>query len=139
MERRNFIRLGVMGTAAGIIAPSGVLAGTKSSSAAGGVYYTKDAPGRWSKKVTGHLPHVEIDKSAGKIQVVTGHEMAGFEHYIVKHVLLDGDYNFMAENMFNPTKDKAPISTFDLNNYDGIVYALSMCNKHDVWLNMAEV
>jgi superoxide reductase len=41
--------------------------------------------------------------------------------------------------MFNPDKDKAAISTFTLENYSGAIYALSMCNKHDLWLNSATV
>ena len=84
MDRRGFIRLSALGAAAGIIAPAGVLA--SSSSMAGGVYYTKDAPGRWSKKVGGHLPTIEV--SGKKIQVTTSHEMKGYDHYIIKHVIL---------------------------------------------------
>jgi len=61
MDRRDFIRLSAYGTTAGIIAPTAVLAST--ASMAGGVYYTKDAPGRWSKKVAGHLPAIEVSGS----------------------------------------------------------------------------
>ncbi|WP_299018112.1 hypothetical protein [uncultured Photobacterium sp.] len=78
MDRRDFIRFSM----AGIVAPKLALAGVPDSPFAGSVFYTKDAPGRWSKKVGGHLPNLEIDKSAGLIQVVTGHEMQGFDHYI---------------------------------------------------------
>lgn len=139
MDRRDFIRLGLAGSAAGIIAPSSVLAGSMKQSLAGSVYYTKDAPGRWSKKVGGHLPNLEIDQSAAKLQITTGHEMKGFEHYIIKHILLDKDYQFINEHMFNPMIDKAPISQFDISGYSGMLYALSVCNKHDTWLNLIEV
>jgi len=45
MDRRNFIRFGVAATAGGLIVPSLSLAeGTMSG--AGGIYYTKDKPGR---------------------------------------------------------------------------------------------
>ena len=78
MNRRGFIRLSALGATAGIIAPTSLLA--SSSNMAGGVYYTKDAPGRWSKKVGGHLPTIEV--SGKKIQVTTSHGMTGYEHYI---------------------------------------------------------
>lgn len=142
MERRQFIRLGLSGLGAGIIAPQVTLAGVShATSMAGGVYYTKDAPGRWSKKISGHVPHIEVQKS-GKdalVEVITGHEMKGFEHYIVKHILLDKDFKFIKEHMFNPNKDLQALSKFVLNGYSGPVYALSVCNKHDTWLNMVEV
>ncbi|MCW8327644.1 class II SORL domain-containing protein [Photobacterium sp. SDRW27] len=139
MDRRDFIRFSIVGGVTGIVAPKLALAGVPDSPFAGSVFYTKDAPGRWSKKVGGHLPNLEIDKSAGLIQVVTGHEMRGFDHYIVKHVLLDRNYQLIDEKMFNPMTDKTPISTFKLNGYSGPLYALSVCNKHDTWLNLVEV
>ncbi len=43
MNRRSFVQLSLLGSAVGIITPKMVLAST--SSMAGGVYYTKDAPG----------------------------------------------------------------------------------------------
>ncbi|MEY3807822.1 MAG: hypothetical protein RI893_798 [Pseudomonadota bacterium] len=139
MERRNFIRLSVAGIGAGIIAPSIALAETSKSAA--DIYYTKEAPGRWSGKVATHLPTIAIEKASGKVtvKIVTAHEMKGYEHYIVKHVLLDQNYKFIDEHLFDPTKDTAAISTFTLHDYSGPIYALSLCNKHDLWLNGAEV
>lgn len=141
MERRDFIRLSAVGIGAGIAAPTVALADCGKQAAAGGVYYTKDAPGRWSGKVATHLPNIEIEKAGGKVvvKIVTAHEMKGYEHYIVKHVLLDQNYKFIDEYLFNPDKDKAAISTFTLHDYSGPIYALSMCNKHDLWLNGTEV
>lgn len=141
MNRRHFIRFGLAGIGGSLVIPQAVLAGSKSASLAGGLYFTKDAPGRWSKKVSGHLPHIAIQKNnaASIIEVSTAHEMKGYEHYIVKHILLDKHYNFLQEHMFNPNKDKTPISKFTLNNYSGTLYALSVCNKHDTWLNVAEI
>ena len=135
MDKRGFIRLMAIGAAAGIIAPTTVLA--SSSSMAGGVYYTKDAPGRWSKKVGSHLPIIEV--SGKKIQVTTSHGMEGYKHYISKHVVLNDKFEFITEQMFDPTKDKAPISSFSLGDYSGRIHVLSVCNKHDTWLNIAEV
>jgi superoxide reductase len=142
MERRDFIRWGMAGgLGATVFAPGLVLAKNVPSSPVSDIYYTKESPGRWKDKVAGHLPSIGIEKSGNKItiKVVTSHEMKGFEHYIVKHVLLDQNYKFIDEHMFNPDKDKSAISTFTLNNYSGALYALSMCNKHDLWLNSATV
>jgi superoxide reductase len=142
MERRDFISISMVGAGVSLAAPGIVLAGKAGKMAmAGGVFYTKDAPGRWSKKVAGHLPSIEVEKSSNKakIKVVTSHEMKGFEHYIVKHVLLDQDYNFMDERMFDPTTQKIASSIFEVSNYRGPIYALSLCNKHDLWLNAGEI
>jgi len=150
MNRRKFMRFAFGGAAAGVvagaIAPTRVLANTSSwasttSNMAGGVYYTKESPGRWAKKVGGHLPNIEVVKSDGDavVKIVTAHEMDPYAHYIVKHMVLDSDFNFIAEHMFDPTKDKAPISEISVGSYRGIVNVLSVCNKHDTWLNTAEV
>jgi superoxide reductase len=141
LERRDFIRLSAVGVGVGIVTPTSALADCGKQVAAGSIYYTKDAPGRWSDKVATHLPNIEIEKTAGKVvvKIVTAHEMKGYEHYIVKHVLLDQNYKFIDEYLFNPNKDKAAISMFTLHDYSGSIYALSLCNKHDLWLNGAEV
>ncbi|MDD5462085.1 MAG: desulfoferrodoxin family protein [Methylococcales bacterium] len=142
MERRDFIRLSMAGVGASVVTPAMVLA--KSSlqvKTASDIYYTQEAPGRWSGKVATHLPNIRIEKTGGKvtINITTAHEMRGYEHYIVKHVLLDQNYKFIDEHLFDPAKDKAAISTFTLKDYSGPLYALSMCNKHDLWLNGSEV
>ena len=139
MDRRSFIRLSALGATAGIIAPKAVLAST--SSMAGGVYFTKDAPGRWSNKVGGHLPNISMSKgsSGTNIEIITSHGMSGYEHYIIKHIVLNDQFKFIAERMFDPVKDKAPISQFDLGNYSGRIHVLSVCNKHDTWLNIADI
>ena len=142
MERRDFIRLSVAGAGASLIAPAMATAeASKPVPPAADLYYTKEAPGRWAGKVATHLPNIGISKTADSvtIKIVTPHEMKGYEHYIVKHVLLDKDYKFLNEHMFDPTKDSVPVSEFTLKNYTGAIFALSMCNKHDVWVNTAEV
>lgn len=140
MERRDFMRLSLAGIGTGITIPSLSLAAAAKPVGAD-VFYTKDAPGRWSGKVGTHLPNIGISKAGSKVtvEIVTAHEMKGYEHYIVKHVLLDKDYQFLNEHMFNPMEDKAATSTFSLDGYSGTLYALSMCNKHDLWLNSVEV
>jgi len=140
MDRRKFIRLGLIGGAGTLVAPDIILA-TTPDPMAGGVYHTGDAPGRWSKKVSSHLPNIEVEKLAdgAKIRVVTRHSMDDYDHYIIKHLVLDGNYRFIDEKLFTPGKDKEPVSEFVLEQYSGPVYVLSACNKHDTWLNMAVI
>ena len=142
MDRRSFIQLATVGGVAGVMSPQAVVASVNKPNMAGGLYYTKDAPGRWHKKIAGHLPRIsKQDKPEGKIRlrITTQHGMQAFDHYIVKHILLDKDFKFINENMFDPKKDKAAISDFYLSNYQGPVYVLSVCNKHDTWMNFLEV
>jgi len=150
MDRRKFMRFAfgsaAAGLTAGTLAPTLALASTSTSAAtaskmAGGVYYTRESPGRWAKKIDGHLPHVEVvQKDNGAVvKIVTAHGMDPYAHYIVKHMVLDSDFNFIAEHMFDPTIDKAPISEISVGTYRGIVNVLSVCNKHDTWLSTAEV
>ena len=141
MQRRSFIRIALAGAATGIIAPEIVLAspmGKKiSSNMAGGVFYTKDSPGRWAEKAGSHSPIIE--KVETGVRVVTGHPMKPNDHWIIKHVLLDSDFKFIAENIFDPNKDKAALSNFSLAGQKEVVYALSVCNLHDSWLTMLEI
>jgi superoxide reductase len=130
------------GTATGLILPEILLADSltqkiSSNNMAGGVFYTKDSPGRWLKKAGAHSPIIE--KTDSGVRVVTGHPMKPNDHWIVKHVLLDSDFNFISENIFDPSRDKAAISNFSLSNQTGVVYALSVCNLHDTWLNVLEI
>ena len=142
MDRRSFIRIGMAGAATGIIAPKIVLAGSmgnkiSNNSMAGGLYYTKESPGRWAKKAGSHSPILE--KTDSGVRVVTGHPMKANQHWIVKHILLDSDFKFITENIFDPNKHKAAISNFSLSGQSGAVYALSVCNLHDSWLTVLEV
>jgi len=108
---------------------------------AGGIFYTKGSPGRWSSKTASHLPQLSVitDNSGNKIlNVVTPHTMNGYQHYIVKHVVLDADFKFAGENIFDPMTQKAE-SQFNINQYKGVVYVLSVCNLHDTWLNAMRV
>jgi superoxide reductase len=140
MNRRDFMRLSLAGAGLMTLNATPLLAETKSAAqlvGAGGLFYTKENAGRWAGKVVTHLPTVEIEKST--VKVTTAHEMNGFEHYIVKHVLLDKNYQFLDEHVFNPTVDKTAVSTFTLPNYSGTLHVLSLCNKHDVWLTTVEL
>jgi len=141
MERRDFIRLGLAGAAGSVILPKVALAEAKiPTTGAGGLFYTAEAPGRWAKKAAGHLPNVALEKNGANlgVQVVTSHPMDSFNHYIIKHQLLNANFEYITENVFDPTKDTQPISTFNLEGYSGPLYALSFCNLHDVWVSVVE-
>ncbi|NOS73946.1 MAG: hypothetical protein HOO93_04165 [Methyloglobulus sp.] len=142
MERRKFIQLSLASAGLGLVTPT--LAQAKAAQPVPGpsdIYYTKVSLGRWVGKEATHLPVVEITKAAGgtTVKIVTPHEMKAYEHYIVKHVLLDKHYKFIDEHLFEPTQDKTAESTFTLKGYSGAIYALSLCNKHDLWLASAQV
>ena len=137
MDRRDFMKAGMVSTAAGLVVPQAVMAESQdllASPLAGGVFYTKDKPGRWAAKAPGHVPVV---KSSGSlVMVTTPHEMNGYTHYIVKHLLLDAKMNVLGEHEFDPKNDTAPVSEFKVDGYKGPAYALSMCNKHDLWVTV---
>ncbi|OAI12470.1 hypothetical protein A1507_03040 [Methylomonas koyamae] len=142
MERRDFIKFSAAGAVAGLaLSHAAPAAAGPVPTPPGDLYYTKDAQGRWAGKAATHLPVIEAGKDGGKttVKVTTPHEMKGYEHYIVKHVLLDKDYKFLAEHMFDPAKEPVPVSTFTLDGYSGTLYALSFCNKHDLWVSSAEI
>ena len=140
MHRRKFIQLALAGAGSTLVVPAQVLADS-ASPMAGGLYHTAEAPGRWSKKVASHSPNVEFEKKpeGTAVQVFTRHGMDDYEHYIIKHMLLDGSYRFIDERMFIPGKDQEPRSEFILEQYSGPLYVLSVCNKHDTWLTAVEV
>ena len=142
MDRRSFIRIAVAGSAASIIAPEIVLAtpagaNISSNPMAGGVYYTKDSPGRWATKAGPHSPILE--KTETGIKIVTGHPMKPNDHWIVKHMLLDNDFKFISEKVFDPTKEGAAVSEHALSGQTGVLYGISVCNLHDTWLSILEV
>ncbi len=103
---------------------------------AGSVYYTKYKPGRWKSISASHLPTIKKDNDL--IEVSTAHEMRGFEHYILKHLVLDNKLRIISEKLFDPSKD-APMSTHNISGYQGPLFILSVCNLHDTWLTSYEI
>ncbi len=105
----------------GLAIASSAKSSAKTSSMAGGVYFTEYQPGRWGKKNAGHLPNIKVIKNCtgSVLKVVTPHEMNAHEHYIIKHVVLDHEFNFIADQMFDPTKNKAAISEMSVGTYRG--------------------
>lgn len=134
MDRRRFLESALLGGAA-LIVPGTALAAKRfdplTSPMAGAVYYTKKRPGRWSQNADSHLPLFE--RKGNALQVRTRHEMRGFAHYIVKHILFDRNFRMIGEKTFEPGKDW-PVSVYDITNMRGPLYAMSVCNLHDSWL-----
>lgn len=146
MDKRSFLRLTLAGGSLGLFVPKAVYAALMESplksKLAGGVFFTEDAVGRWNKGTASHhVAQIEKQSTGGKTQlhVASQHPMDGLDHFIVKHQLLDKDLKFMQEHLYKPTVDKKPEHVFDLGNHKGAVYAITMCNVHDLWINMIEV
>jgi superoxide reductase len=146
MDKRSFLRLTLAGSSLSIFAPKAVYAAVMESplksKLAGGMFFTEDALGRWNKgTATHHIAQIEKQTTGGKTQlhVASAHPMDGLDHFIVKHQLLDRDLKFMQEHLYKPTMDKKPEHVFDVGNHHGVVYAITVCNVHDLWVNMIEV
>ena len=103
---------------------------------AGSFYYTKEKPGRWSKEIDSHLPSHEISQHI--LEISTLHEMKGYDHYIVKHIILDKKFNIISEKKFDPSREP-PVSKHNILGYKGTIYILSICNKHDIWLKIIKI
>ncbi|MGR3175534.1 MAG: desulfoferrodoxin family protein [Candidatus Scalindua sp.] len=106
-----------------------------------GVVYTKQNPGKWSKKVAGHLPKVKVE--GNKVTVTTTHGMTD-EHYIVRHTIVSRNGDVLGEKTFFPSDAEAK-SVFELSGtrskyvWDtATLYATSFCNKHDLWVTEFE-
>ncbi len=106
---------------------------------AGKLFYSNDRPGRWKGKEKGHSPLIKIDKMGNDvlIRAAIRHSMNS-EHHITKHMLLDANLNFIQEQYFDMDFDM-PRSRFELNDYKGRVFIVSLCNKHDNWINWADI
>mgnify|MGYP001164963266 FL=1 len=98
---------------------------------AGSFYYTKTKPGKWKKLIQSHIPILEVKKNS--LLVSTLHEMKGYDHYIIKHIILDKKFNIISEKIFDPSMEN-PVSKHNIIGYSDRLYILSICNKHDTWL-----
>ncbi len=136
MNRRKFLGLSIAGSALGLSGLSAIASTPAVANVASGTLYSKENPGRWAKKIDGHMPNIKVTKAKDAIEVTvtTAHAMNGYEHYIVKHIIYDEKFNVLAEKMFDPKKDKTPVSSHKLKNVKGKIYVTSVCNKHDTWI-----
>ena len=103
---------------------------------AGSLYYTSEKPGRWKNLTSSHKPI--ILKKNDTIEITTNHEMRGFEHYIIKHVVFDKEFNIISEKKFDPSKSIAK-SIHNIRGYSEKIYVLSVCNLHDSWLSSISI
>ena len=76
-----------------------------------------------------HIPIIEIKSNF--LEVTTPHEMKGFEHYILKHIILDKTFNIISEK--NLILLKIFPSQNNISGYSESLYVLSICNIHDTW------
>ena len=141
MNRRTLLQLGSVGAAGALLLPKAALALSGNSSLqspmAGGLFYTKEHPGRWAKKVGGHSPMIERKKSM--IEVTTQHPMKAYKHYIIKHMILNENFEFVSEHYFNPEKDELPVSQYEIGALTHRLYAVSVCNRHDTWVTALDL
>ena len=72
------------------------------------------------------------------LEITTPHEMRGFEHFILKHIVLDKSFNIISEKIFDPSKDRA-YSKHDISGYSDSLFVLSICNLHDTWLEPVKI
>ena len=139
-NRRAFLKSSlavVAGMAIGQVSP----VSADSVSFPRGIVYTKQNPGKWSKKVGGHLPKVNVE--GNKVTVTTTHGMTD-EHYIVRHTIVSRNGEVLGEKTFLPSDAEAK-SVFELPNVSSkyvwdtaTLYATSFCNKHDLWVTEFE-
>jgi superoxide reductase len=107
-----------------------------------GLVYTREYPGKWSKKIAGHVPNVNVE--GNKVTVTTTHGMSE-EHYIVRHTVVDKNGEVLGEKTFYPSDAQAK-SVFELPDISSkyawdttTLFATSFCNKHDFWVTEFEV
>ena len=103
---------------------------------AGSFYYTKSKPGNKENVVQSHSPLLEINENT--LRVSTPHEMKGYDHYIIKHIVLDNRFNIISEKIFDPSTEN-PISKHNIMGYKEKLYVLSVCNHHDTWLDVIKI
>ena len=103
---------------------------------AGSFYYTKNKPGNKESVVQSHTPLLEINENT--LSVFTPHEMKGYDHYIIKHIVLDNRFNIISEKVFDPSKE-TPISKHNIIGYEDKLYVLSICNNHDTWVDIIKI
>ena len=72
------------------------------------------------------------------LSVFTPHEMKGYDHYIIKHIVLDNRFNIISEKIFDPSKE-TPISNHNIIGYEDKLYVLSICNNHDTWVDIIKI
>ncbi len=128
-NRRDFLKT-LLAISAGVVATNITPTFANTTEFPNGIIYTKDNPGKWAKKVGGHLPIVYVDGK--QVTIETKHVMSE-KHYIVRHTIVSENGEVLGEKTFYPT-DKNALSVFKLEGKHSLLYATSFCNKHDLWV-----
>jgi desulfoferrodoxin-like iron-binding protein len=103
--------------------------------------YTRDDPGAWEGKESGHLPVIEYEKAGDGLTVtVTVNHVMDNEtpHYIMWIKLLDGEGNVLGQQDFEATEEKA-VATFELSTIPAKLVAHEKCNLHGIWMEEVAV
>ena len=85
---------------------------------AGSLYYTKKKPGRWKNLMKSHVPTIEIKDNF--LEITTPHEMRGYEHYIIKLMILDEKFLFRIIGFFYSLVQKIGYSNLQLQKMNVI-------------------
>ncbi len=133
-NRRKFLKTSLVAVAgaSSIVLSSKSLANKSAFNMPAGIVYTKETPGKWAKKVGGHVPKVTVN--GNKIKVETNHGMSS-KHYIVRHTIVTPTGEVLAEKTFSPDGEAA-ISEFEIKTNEKQLIATSFCNKHDMWAEL---
>jgi len=130
-NRRDFIKTSLAITTGIVVTKiTPAFANANKHSFSKGIVYTKDAPGKWVKKVGLHFPIVTVDHDT--VTIETKHPMSE-KHYIVRHTLVSGNGEVLGGKTFYPSDEK-PLSVFEVKGKHSVLYATSFCNKHDLWV-----
>jgi len=96
------------------------------------IVYSKSNQGHWQGKAGSHVPKVSLHGAKG--QITTAHVMSP-QHYIVRHTLLSDEGEVLFGHTFAYDDDQAQSEFTGSKVRPGkTYYALSFCNKHDLWL-----
>ena len=132
-DRRQFLKASLaLSAAASATIP---FAQARAANMTSGLLYSKDNPGKLSKKTGAHAPVVKIE--GNNVNIQTNHGMTE-AHYIVRHTLVTESGEVVGEKTFSP-KDKLATSSFILPKGAKKLYATSFCNKHDLWITPISV
>jgi len=103
--------------------------------------FTKDDPGAWEGKESGHVPVIEYEKTdTGLTVTVTVNHVMDSEapHYIEWIKLMDGEGAVLGESSFEATDEKA-VATFELTTVPAKLVAHERCNIHGIWMEEVDV
>ena len=128
MQRREFARSALLGTALAAVLPATRAADSGSTSQ--NLVFTEQDPGHWgAASATKHVPQVTV--KGGTVSITTPHPQSE-AHYIVSHAVILAGGQFLARKTF--TYKDEPVSEHKLpDGYKGTVIVASTCNQHDIW------